>query len=119
MSKMDTLGILIDQKIEETIHKYKYALPPTYGENPFEDLLSMGELIDRLSIVNIKLYMLKDEVMKRPNDTDFLARASRIDVCLVEERARLKKCIDQKILNMIADPNFNPEVKSYGTDFND
>ena len=97
--------------------------------NPFEDLLSFGELVDRLSIVNFKLYTLKDEVMKKQGDLgvrmegnqDFKAWASVEDVRLVKERARLKKCIDEKLLAMIAkyqngDENagFNSEVKKYG-----
>jgi hypothetical protein len=88
--------------------------------NAFEDLLSFGELVDRLSIVNFKLYTLKDEVMRR-SDQDFKAWASVEDVRLVKERARLKKCIDEKLVAMIAkyqngDENagFNSEVKKYG-----
>ena len=90
-------------------------------DNPFENLLSFGELVDRLSIVNFKLYTLKDEVMKRQDNQDFRAWASVEDVKLVEERARLKKCIDEKLISMIAkyksgDENagFNSEVKKYG-----
>lgn len=87
----------------------------------FSNLLSMGELVDRLSIVNFKLYKLKDEVMNRENDADFRSWASVEDVKLVEERARLKRCIDEKLISMIkqvqsgdATGGFNPEVKKYG-----
>lgn len=89
-------------------------------ENPFEELISYGELVDRLSVVNFKLYVLKDEVMNS-EDSAFRAWASVEDVRLVKERARLKKCIDEKIIAMISkivsgdsDGGFNPEVKKYG-----
>lgn len=89
--------------------------------NPFEELLSMGELVDRLSIVNFKLYKLKDEVMIRLNDEVFKSWASVEDVKLVRERARLKRCIDEKLISIITRINngddtagFNPEVKKYG-----
>jgi len=89
--------------------------------NPFETLLSFGELVDRLSIVNFKLYKLKDEVIDRPEDEKFRAWASVEDVKLVEERARLKRCIDEKLLAIIKKfrygdetGGFNPEVKKYG-----
>ena len=113
------LSELIDNKIFESIQEYNgsYEL----SENPFEELLSLGELVDRLSIINFKLYKLKDEVMDRPSDDNFKAWASVEDVKLVKERARLKRCIDTKVLSMISkvnngdlDGGFNPEVKKYG-----
>lgn len=116
---VNKLSELIDEQIVSSIESYdnSYEL----GENPFEELLSMGELVDRLSIINFKLYKLKDEVIDRPNDEEFKSWASVEDVKLVKERARLKKCIDQKLISMINKINkgdeaagFNPEVKKYG-----
>jgi hypothetical protein len=59
--------------------------------------------------------------MDRPNDSDFKSWASVEDVKLVRERARLKKCIDQKLISIIkkikdgdVSGGFNPEVKKYG-----
>lgn len=88
---------------------------------PFSKLLGFGELVDRLSIINFKLYRLKDEVMNRKDDKEFRSWASVEDVKLVEERSRLKKCIDEKLISMIKQVRsgdetggFNPEVKQYG-----
>ena len=46
---------LVDNIIKEAIQKYdgSYTL-----NNPFEEMLSFGELVDRLSIVNFKLFTL-------------------------------------------------------------
>ena len=108
----------IDNIIEAAVKKYdgSYELG-----NPFEELISFGELVDRLSIVNFKLYKLKDEVMIRTSDDRFKSWASVEDVKLVRERARLKKCIDEKLICVIKKLNsgdstggFNPEVKKYG-----
>lgn len=116
---MGSLSEIIDSIIENSIKEYdnSYNLP----ENSFEKLLSMGELVDRLSIVNFKLYKLKDEVMDRQDDDEFKSWASVEDVKLVRERARLKKCIDEKLIGIISRINggdesggFNPEVKKYG-----
>jgi hypothetical protein len=108
----------IENCILETIKSYDGSY--TLG-NSFEELLSMGELVDRLSIVNFKLYKLKDEVMLRPDDNKFKSWASVEDVKLVRERARLKKCIDEKVISMFKrykdgdiNAGFNPEVKKYG-----
>ena len=116
------------ENIEEIIKSSVENFDGSYElGNPFEDLLSFGELVDRLSIVNFKLYTLKDEVMLIPEEgynreqQDFNSWASVEDVRLVKERARLKKCIDEKLVAMIAkyqkgDKNagFNSEVKKYG-----
>tara|TARA_Y100001951_G_C11140087_1_gene183143 strand:- start:135 stop:488 length:354 start_codon:yes stop_codon:yes gene_type:complete len=93
-------------------------LPPVAVDN-FEGLISMGELVDRLTIVNIKLYNLKNEVMDSKDQT-FRSWAAEQDVYLVEERARLKKCIDEKLKAEIkrfvetGESGYNPEVKKYG-----
>lgn len=92
-------------------------------ENPFEELISFGELVDRLSVVNIKLFKLKDEVMLRPDDAAFRSWASVEDVKLCKERSRLKRCIDEKLAAMIArvvggdaSAGHNSETKLYGRD---
>ena len=90
----------ISDNIENTILNSidNYDQSYTLG-NPFEELMSMGELVDRLSIVNFKLFKL------------------------VRERARLKKCIDEKVISMFTryksgdvSAGFNPEVKKYGNE---
>lgn len=115
----ENLSNIIDSVIEESIKNYdnSYELK----NSSFEVLISMGELVDRLSIVNFKLYKLKDEVMIRTSDESFKSWASVEDVKLVRERARLKKCIDDKLISIINRINngdktggFNPEVKKYG-----
>jgi len=108
----------IENIINEAISHYdgKYELG-----NPFEELISFGEIIDRLAIVNFKLYTLKDEVMKRPEDEKFRSWASEEDVKLCRERSRLKRCVDEKLITMFTrfatgdnNAGFNPEVKKYG-----
>lgn len=125
ISKKKTIKMLkasdqIEKIINETISNYNgdYKLEVN---NPFEELISFGEIVDRLAIVNFKLYTLKDEVIKRPQDKNFRSWASEEDVKLCKERSRLKTCIDKKILTMfkrysLGDNNagFNPETKKYG-----
>ena len=105
----------IIRKSSESFHSYNYK-----EVNEFEELLSLGELVDRLTIVNIKLYKLKDDVMLSEDDS-FKSLAAEQDVYLVMERARLKKCIDKKlkadidrVLNT-GQSGYNPEVKKYGS----
>lgn len=107
-----TIDLIINKAIKNSTTEECIA-------SSFEKILSMGELIDRLTIVNLKLYNLKDEVIKRKEDQEFLAQAAIKDIYLVEERSRLKKAIDEKLIAMINNPAFNPEIKSYGNNFND
>lgn len=102
----------VDDLIQRAIERFDFTFE--LGDSNFRDLISLGELIDRLSIVNFKLYMLKEKQATK-TDVQFLANAAKEDVVLVEERARLKRCIDEKVLAYLADKgNFNAEVKSYG-----
>ena len=91
---MTNISDSIDQLIMEKIVNFDYSVVPL--ENSFEELISLGEIIDRLSIVNLKLYLLKDKVMMTESD-EFRSWASVEDIKLVKERARLKKCLDEKI----------------------
>lgn len=108
----------IDSAIKRALEAYDGSLEL---DSPFEELISLGELVDRLSIVNIKLFNLKDETMLRKDDEEFKAWSAEQDVYLVMERARLKRCIDQKIISMFErftqgdeTGGYNKEVKLYG-----
>lgn len=104
---------LIDTRIEIALNSNEKQF------GPLDDLIGIGELVDRLSIVNQKLYELKNDVMKNQSNTEFLAKAAVKDVELVLERARLKRAIDIKI-DYIAQQKINKnnyivaEVKKYG-----
>ena len=108
----------IDTEIENSIKKYdgSYVLGSS-----FEELVTMGELVDRLSIVNFKLFKLKDTVMQKKDDEKFCSWASVEDVKLCKERSRLKNALDEKLVAIIQKikngdntGGFNGETKLYG-----
>jgi len=108
----------IDKTIKDAILYYDGDVSCSCS---FSKLLSFGELVDRLSIVNFKLFTLKNKVILESDNVEFKAWAATEDVKLVEERSRLKKCIDEKLIHIInrlsdddASGGFNPEVKNYG-----
>jgi hypothetical protein len=110
---------ILEKYVEKAVESYDGSYDST---DPFKDLISMGELVDRLSIINFKLYTLKDRVMESEDDK-FRAWASVEDVKLVMERARLKKAIDVKLVHMINNmlsgdksAGVNSEVKRYGNE---
>ncbi len=109
--------------VEESVDCAVQSYDGSYNNTePLLELVSMGELVDRLSIVNFKLYTLKDKVMESEDET-FRSWASVEDVKLVMERSRLKKAIDSKLVYMIntilsgdASGGVNTEVKRYGNE---
>lgn len=113
---------MISDEIDKIINKAIEEFDDSHFlESPFEKLISFSELVDRLSIVNFKLYRLKDKVIDKTLADDECIRAAIEDVRLCEERSRLKRCINDKLIAIIkramendetADPN--PEVKDYG-----
>lgn len=108
----------VDLEINNAIKNYDGSYNLNSG---FEELVTMGELVDRLSIVNFKLFKLKDTVMLKKEDKDFCAWASVEDVKLCKERSRLKNALDQKLVAIIqriksgdSTGGFNGETKLYG-----
>ena len=95
---MDEISKAIEQCINTAIDNFddSYELG-----SPFEETLSFGELVDRLAIVNFKLYTLKNETIRRNNDK-FRAWSSVEDVNLCRERSRLKNCLNEKLIAEIA-----------------
>ena len=87
-----------------------------------EELITLSELIDRLSIVNIKLYHLLDKSMeldekknKTPEDVALIIKLSGDNIRLVKQRSALKSAIDKKINEAISRgaTNILDEVKDY------
>ncbi len=87
-----------------------------------DDLITLSELIDRLSIVNIKLYHLLEKSMeldkksnKSADDIAVIVKLSGDNIRLVKQRSQLKGAIDKKINEAIdgGRTNILDEVKDY------
>lgn len=87
-----------------------------------DELITISELIDRLSIVNIKLYHLLEKTTeldakkaKSKSDIDMIVRLSGDNIRLVKQRSTLKAAIDKKINEAISRgaTNILDEVKDY------
>ena len=87
------------------------------------ELITISELIDRLSIVNIKLYNLLEKTTeldgkdnKSKDDVAIIIKLSGDNIRLVKQRSQLKSAIDNKINDAISKGGTNvlDEVKGYG-----
>jgi len=87
------------------------------------ELITFSELIDKLMIINIKLYNLMDEIAKYSDlkklsekEAAILLMLNKDQIRLVKQRSGLKSAIDKKLNIAIknGDINVSDEIKSYG-----
>ncbi len=89
------------------------------------ELVTVSELIDKLMIVNIKLYHLLDRATELKNvphqlltngQKDEIINLSGDNIELVKQRSTLRKAIDCKLNKAILDGHINVlnEIKDYG-----
>lgn len=87
-----------------------------------EELITISELIDRLSIVNIKLYHLLDKTAeldtkqdKSKEDIALIVKLSGDNTRLARQRSQLKSAIDKKINEAISRGSTDvlDEIKTY------
>ena len=88
---------------------------------PVSDLISFGELVDKLTICNMKLFKLKDlQANLKPEDASVVAMGYiKQDIALCKERSQIKRAIDQKLREIIKSQlsgtdGFVAEEKLYG-----
>ena len=87
------------------------------------ELVTFSELVDKLMIVNIKLYILMDKIAEysaleklSEKEAIILLSLNKDQVRLVQQRSELKSAVDKKLNSAIKDGDINvlDEVKSYG-----
>lgn len=120
-----SFGELIDKRIREEIELTKYTLDfeAFFCNHSNEDqlaLVSLGELIDRLSIVNIKLWRVKD-LQANETDPEKVFQLTKNDIELCKERSLLKRALNRHLSHLVSahlrSPEafpYNEEVKIYG-----
>jgi len=87
-----------------------------------EELVTFSELIDKLAIVNIKLYHLLEKtaeldkkVKKSKEDIDLIVKLSGDNIRLASQRSSIKSAIDKKLNEAIKNGSVDvlDEVKNY------
>ena len=87
------------------------------------ELITFSELIDKLMIVNIKLYnclerssILNDKIDKTEDDIKEIVKLSEDNIRLVRQRSAYKNAIDKKLNLAIknGETEVLDEVKNYG-----
>jgi hypothetical protein len=93
----------IDQVIESVVREHFQTTDVDLWFQPSAaiQLMTLGELIDRLTIVNLKLFKLKD-LQAASTAGVSLALSAKADVSLCKERSNLKAAINEKLLDVCA-----------------
>lgn len=82
-----------------------------------KNILSIGELIDKLIIENIKIFNLREKIhQKNISDEDFVAAENKMNV-LNENRGIIIKFLDKKIADVNDGTDQNTYLKNEKTYF--
>jgi hypothetical protein len=79
------------------------------------NMYSIGELIDKLIIENIKLFDIRDSINKNPSDPDFVENENKMNI-LNENRSIIVKFLNEKIDNVFNNIQQNvyfKDIKTY------
>lgn len=78
------------------------------------EILSIGELIDKLIIENIKIFSLRDKLHSAETNADAGILNEKM-MTLVANRSALIACLDQKIENVISKNESNRILRTIKT----
>jgi predicted phosphoribosyltransferase len=97
---MSKLGDLIDECIKETIDgvlSHKELPDVEYIETD-----NLGEVIEKLSILHTRMWMLEDAIQEAKTDTEIAELKRKIDICFKVKRPRLVQAVNLLVDNAIA-----------------
>jgi len=97
---MSKIGDLIDQCIKETIDAVlsRRELP----DIEYIETDNLGEVIEKLSILHTRMWMLEDAIQAAKTDTEIAELKRKIDTCFKIKRPRLVQAVNFLVDNAIA-----------------
>lgn len=97
---MNRFGNLIDECIKETIDEVlsRRELPDV----EYIETDNLGEVIEKLSILHTRMWMLEDAIQEANTDTEIADLKRKIDICFKVKRPRLVQAVNLLVDNAIA-----------------
>jgi predicted phosphoribosyltransferase len=97
---MSKFADLIDQCIKETIDEVlsRRELPDV----EYIETDNLGEVIEKLSILHTRMWMLEDAIQEAKTDTEIADLKRKIDICFKVKRPRLVQAVNLLVDNAIA-----------------
>lgn len=89
---MSNLGELIEQCIEQTVNEVlsQRKLP----EVEYIATDNLGEVVEKLSILHIRTWMLEDAIQAATSDEEISELKRKIDICFKVKRPKLVQAIN-------------------------
>lgn len=89
---MSNLGELIEQCIEQTVNEVlsQRKLP----EVEYIATDNLGEVVEKLSILHIRTWMLEDAIQAATSDKEISELKRKIDICFKVKRPKLVQAIN-------------------------
>lgn len=97
---MEKIGNIFDQSIENTVNEVlsRKELP----EVEYIETDNLGEVVEKLSILHIRTWMLEDAIQEAKTDAEIADLKRKIDICFKVKRPRLVQAINLLVDNAIA-----------------
>lgn len=97
---MEKIGNLFDESIKNTVNEVlsKRELP----EVEYVETDNLGEVVEKLSILHIRTWMLEDAIQEAKTDSEIAELKKKIDICFKVKRPRLVQAINLLVDNAIA-----------------
>lgn len=110
MSIGESLNKYIEEKVSEMLRQNKFP----YYDDVYTD--TFGELIDRLTIINIRYWYLEDAMTNATTDKEMIKYRKKAAVLFQEKRPMLVKAIDKLFVKLVENKlNYTPSnTKKYG-----
>lgn len=96
---MNKIGNLFDEYIKKTVDEvlsFKEIPNVEYVETD-----NLGEVIEKLSILHIRTWMLEDAIQEAKSDSEVADLKRKIDICFKVKRPRLVQAINLLVENSI------------------
>jgi hypothetical protein len=97
--------MVIGEKIEEIIsNKIREILDESKNINLPDDIIetdSIGEVIEKLSILHCRMWYLEDAICDAKSDTEIADLKRKIDICFKSKRPKYVQAINKMIENSI------------------
>lgn len=90
---MSDLGKTIEDIIKDTVHKVleKKELP----DSEYIATDNLGEVIEKLAIIHIRMWMLEDAIQAATSDTEIAELKRKCDICFKVKRPRFVQAINK------------------------
>jgi hypothetical protein len=97
---MEKIGNIFDESIKNTVNEVlsKRELP----EVEYIETDNLGEVVEKLSILHIRTWMLEDAIQEAKTDEEISQLKKKIDMCFKVKRPRLVQAINHLVDNAIA-----------------